>query len=155
MEFRFVKGGDTAMSGTFTRDPENTWFINLDLIGFVPDDKQASEYSPVLLQFFADVEREWVKMDGFPHQGKMYGFYDPTAPIAHIRAPFNRNFLIDLRRRRDKRLEAFNGYRKSLDPNGRFYNDYLCFAGKLVSQRTGKRGKGQNAANLSRNLVVQ
>ena len=23
MEFRFVKGGDTAMSGTFTKDPEN------------------------------------------------------------------------------------------------------------------------------------
>ena len=125
MEFRFVKGGDTAMSGTFTRDPENTWFINLDLIGFVPDEKKASEYSPVLLQFFADVEREWVKMDGFPHQGKMYGFYDPTAPKSTHTAPFNRNFLVDLRRRRDERLEAFNGYRKSLDPNGLFYNDYL------------------------------
>ena len=35
MEFRFVKGGDSAMSGTFTEDPEHTWFVNLDLIGFV------------------------------------------------------------------------------------------------------------------------
>jgi len=125
MEFRFVKGGDSAMSGTFTKDPEHTWFINLDLIGFVPEDKKASEYSPVLLQFFADVEREWVKMDGFPHQGKMYGFYDPTAPKGTHTAPFNRNFLADFRRRRGERLEAFNAYRKSLDPNGLFYNDYL------------------------------
>ena len=26
MEFRFVKGGDTAMSATFTDNPQNTWF---------------------------------------------------------------------------------------------------------------------------------
>ena len=38
MEFRFVKGGDTAMSATFTENPENTWFINLDLIGFVENE---------------------------------------------------------------------------------------------------------------------
>jgi hypothetical protein len=30
MEFRFVKGGDSAMFGTFAEDPEHTWFVNLD-----------------------------------------------------------------------------------------------------------------------------
>lgn len=124
MEFRFVKGGDSAMSGTFT-DPEHTWFVNLDLIGFVKKDQKASDYPPELLQFFADVEREWVKMEGFPHNGKMYGFYDPTAAKGTHTAPFNVNFLADLRRRRGARLEAFNAYRKSLDPNGLFYNDFL------------------------------
>ena len=78
MEFRFVKGGDTAMSATFAYDPQHTWFGNLDLIGFVKKEQKPSDYSPKLLQFFADVEREWVKMGGFPHNGKMYGFYDPS-----------------------------------------------------------------------------
>jgi FAD/FMN-containing dehydrogenase len=125
MEFRFVKGGDTAMSGTFTEDPEHTWFVNLDLIGFVEADRTSSEYPAVLLQFFADVERKWVEMRGFPHHGKMYGFYDPTAAPGTHTAPFNANFLADLRQRRDARLEAFNAYRKSLDPNGLFYNNFL------------------------------
>ena len=125
MEFRFVKGGDTAMAATYTEDPENTWFINLDLIGFVEQDLKASAYPTALLQFFADVERKWVAMGGFPHQGKMYGFYDPTAPEGTHTAPFNANFLADLRGRRGERLQAFNGYRKSLDPNGLFCNDFL------------------------------
>jgi FAD/FMN-containing dehydrogenase len=126
MEFRFVKGGNSAMSATFTEDPEHTWFVNFDLIGFVEKDRQASEYPAMLLQFFADVERKWVDMGGFPHQGKMYGFYDPTAaPTAPATAPFNANFLADLRRRRGARLESFNAYRKSLDPQGLFYNGFL------------------------------
>ena len=79
MEFRFVKGGDTAMSATFAENPQNTWFGNLDLIGFVKKEQTPSDYSPKLLQFFAYVEREWVKMGGFPHNGKMYGFYDPNS----------------------------------------------------------------------------
>jgi hypothetical protein len=128
MEFRFVKGGNSAMSATFTEKPEETWFINLDLIGFVKDGKMASQYPEKLLRFFADVEREWVKMDGFPHQGKMYGFYDPTDKDQNTYSttgPFNQKFLANLRTRRGKRLEAFNAYRKSLDPNGLFYNEFL------------------------------
>ena len=39
----------------------------------------ASQYPAKLLQFFADVERAWVSMRGFPHQGKMCGFYAPDA----------------------------------------------------------------------------
>jgi FAD/FMN-containing dehydrogenase len=127
MEFRFVKGGDSAMSGTFTEDPEHTWFVNLDLIGFVEADQMESDYPAELLQFFADVEREWVEMGGLPHNGKMYGFYDPTdAPGTYSKTgPFNPNFLAKLRELRGAPLEAFNAYRKRLDPNGLFYNDFL------------------------------
>ena len=127
MEFRFVKGGDTALSGTFTEDPEHTWFINLDLIGFVENDQTAPRYPAKLLQFFADVERRWVEMGGFPHQGKMYGFYDPTdgSGKSAATAPFNQNFLADLRRRRGARQEAYNAYRQRLDPNGLFRNAFL------------------------------
>jgi FAD/FMN-containing dehydrogenase len=128
MEFRFVKGGDSAMSATYTEDPGNTWFINLDLIGFVVyDQTKPTEYTTRLLQFFADVERQWVAMGGFPHNGKMYGFYDPTegAGTYSETGPFNKNFLADLRQRRGARLEAFDAYRKQLDPNGLFYNGFL------------------------------
>ena len=126
MEFRFVKGGNSAMSGTYSDDP-NAWFVNLDLIGFVEDDKMASQYPAQLLQFFADVERKWVSMGGFPHQGKMYGFYDSAAPPGTYSqaGPFNPNFLTDLRTRRGARLEAFRAYRKSLDPKGLFYNEFV------------------------------
>jgi hypothetical protein len=120
MEFRFVKGGDSAMSGTFTEDPEHTWFVNLDLISFVEADQMEPDYPAELLQFFADVERKWVEMGGFPHNSKMYGFYDPTgAPGTYSKTgPFNPNFLTKLRKLRGARLDAFNAYRKSLDPNG-------------------------------------
>ena len=106
-------------------NPQNTWFGNLDLIGFVKKDQKPSDYSPRLLQFFADVEREWVKMGGFPHNGKMYGFYDPTAAEETYTPPFNPNFLADLRRRRGARLDAFAAYRESLDPKSLFYNKFL------------------------------
>lgn len=128
MEFRFVKGGNTAMSGTFCEDPDNTWFINLDLIAFLEyDQTKPQQYPAKFLQFFADVERQWVAMGGFPHHGKMYGFYDPTDGPGTYSAtgPFNRNFLADLRQRRGARLEAYNAYRQRLDPNGLFYNAYL------------------------------
>lgn len=126
MEFRFVKGGDSAMSGTFIRDTNCRWFVNLDLIGFV-NQEPASQYDPKLLQFFADVEREWVKMGGFPHNGKMYGFYDPENPGEpySMNGPFNPNFLAHLKARRGEPLRAFNDYRKKLDPTGLFYNEYL------------------------------
>lgn len=126
MEFRFVKGGNSALSGAYADDP-NAWFVNLDLIGFVNLNQKAANYPAKLLQFFADVEREWVKMGGFPHNGKIYGFYDPTATAGTYSAtePFNANFLSDLRKRRGVRLEAFNAYRKSLDPDGLFANNYV------------------------------
>ena len=126
MEFRFVKGGDSAMSGAYA-DAPNTWFVNQDLIAFVPPNLKASEYPPELLQFFADIERAWINMGGFPHNGKMYGFYDPTDKPGSYSAtgPFNPNFLTALGTRRSARQQAFNAYRKSVDPNGLFYNDFL------------------------------
>lgn len=123
MEFRFVKGGNSAMSGTYSTNPD-AYFVNLDLIGFVPATPSA-DYPAQLLQFFADVERDWVAMGGFPHNGKMYGFYDPTMPAGTHTGAFNPNFLANLRTRRGARLQAFNDYRKSQDPTGLFYNEYL------------------------------
>lgn len=123
MEFRFVKGGNSAMSGAYSTNPD-AYFINLDLIGFVPATPSA-DYPAQLLQFFADVERDWVAMGGFPHNGKMYGFYDPEMPSGTYTAAFNPNFLAALRTRRGERLQTFNTYRQSQDPTGLFYNDYL------------------------------
>ena len=34
MEFRFVKAGDSAMSGAYSSNP-NAYFVNMDLIGFI------------------------------------------------------------------------------------------------------------------------
>jgi hypothetical protein len=123
MEFRFIKAGNSAMSGTYSTNAD-AFFVNLDLIGFV-DPVPSSEYPAQLLQFFADVERVWVGMGGFPHNGKMYGFYDPTMPAGTYTAAFNPNFIAALRTRRGARLQAYNNYRQSQDPNGLFYNEYL------------------------------
>ncbi len=122
MEFRFVKGGNTAMAGTYTTNANST-FLNLDLIAFVPA-TVASAYPPALLQFFANVERAWVNMGGFPHNGKMYGFYDP-AVAGSATAPFNQSYLDSLRARRGARLTAFDQYRLQCDPNGLFSNAYV------------------------------
>jgi len=123
MEFRFVKAGTTAMAGTYSQN-RNAWFVNLDLIGFI-EATPSADYPPTLLQFFADVERDWVAMNGWPHNGKMYGFYDPTAAAGTHTAAFNTNFLADLRKRRGPRLTAFRDYRQACDPGGLFYNDFL------------------------------
>lgn len=122
LEFRFVKSGSTAMSGSYST--KQSYFINLDLIGWI-EPTPAAEYPAKLLQFFADVERDWVAMGGLPHNGKMYGFYDPNLPVGSHSAPFNRNFLSMLRKLRGERLTAFNAYRKVSDPNNLFYNDFL------------------------------
>ncbi|HEY5777818.1 MAG TPA: FAD-binding protein [Terrimicrobiaceae bacterium] len=123
MEFRFIKAGNTAMAGTYS-DKAGATFVNLDLIAFI-EPTPSSEYPAKLLQFFADVERDWVAMGGFPHNGKMYGFYDPSQPTGTHTTAFNANFLAELRKRRGDRLNAFSAYRKAQDPTGLFYNAYL------------------------------
>jgi hypothetical protein len=123
MEFRFIKAGDSAMSGTYSTNPD-AYFVNLDLIGFI-EATPSSAYPAELLQLFADVERDWIAMGGFPHNGKMYGFFDPTQAPGTYTAAFNKNFLAALRVRRGERLKAFNAYRESQDPTGRFYNEFL------------------------------
>ncbi len=118
----------------------------------------ASQYPAKLLQFFADVERAWVSMRGFPHQGKMCGFYDPDAASGthSDSGPFNPEFLADLRTRRGPRLQAFNAYRKSLDPNRLFYNEFLR---KLLKDRphltlAGVAGLGSSIEIAFRPAVV-
>ena len=130
MEFRFVKGGDSAMSGTFTEDPEHTWFVNLDLIGFVEANQMASAYPAKLLQFFAKVERKWVKRKASHITAKCIGFYDPTdKALDSYTSPFNKKFLSFITKRRIETrqapVEAFQKYRKTCDPNGLFYTQYL------------------------------
>jgi hypothetical protein len=123
MEFRFVKAGTSAMAGTYSENPDAS-FVNVDLIGFI-ESTTSADYPRPLLQFFADVERDWVEMGGYPHNGKMYGFYDPTEPPGTSTPAFNKNFLADLRARRGVRLAAFDAYRRSQDPDGLFYNAFL------------------------------
>ena len=124
LEFRLIRGGDTAMAGTYTTNPD-AYFVNLDLIAFIKA-TPSSEYPAKLLQFFAEVERVWyVEYNGLPHNGKMYGFYHPTAGSNPYPGAFNPNFLSDLRKRRGKSLEAFDNFRKTKDTDGIFYNDFL------------------------------
>jgi hypothetical protein len=52
LEFRFVRGGDSALAGTHTKNT-GAAFVNLDMIGYVPAE-QVAKYQPELLHFFAD-----------------------------------------------------------------------------------------------------
>jgi FAD/FMN-containing dehydrogenase len=128
VEFRFVKGGDSAMSGTFSKN-RDAYFVNLDLIGWTEPTK-SSEYPAELLKFFAHVERKWVSLGGLPHNGKMFGFYDPTDRDADsYTPPFNKQFLSFITRQRIEKhtapVDAFKKYRKTCDPKGLFYTPYL------------------------------
>ena len=60
-----------------------------------------------------------------PHNGKMYGFYDPGAGTESYSPPFNPNFLAQLSSQRSARLAAFNRYRQQRDPNGMFRNGFV------------------------------
>ena len=123
LEFRFIRGGDSAMAGTYASSP-NSLFVNLDLIGFV-ETMPASDYPPQMLEFFAKIEREWVGLGGWPHNGKMYGFYDPSAAAGTWTTPFNPNFLDALTERRRDRVDAFEEFRRTRDPDQVFCNAYL------------------------------
>lgn len=130
LEFRFVKAGDSsAMAGTYkARGGEtDTWFVSLDLIALM-DSKvtSATSYLQEMLKFFAHVERAWVGYGGLPHQGKMYGFYDPEGADGNFSQPFNPNFIHNVKERRAEGVvEAFNTFRKQWDPNGMFANPYV------------------------------
>jgi hypothetical protein len=61
----------------------------------------------------------------------MYGFYDPTNPaLDSYTPPFNKNFLSFITNQRSKTprrapVDAFKKYRKTCDPKGLFYTQYL------------------------------
>lgn len=123
MEFRFVKGGNSALASTYTQNANST-FVNLDLIAFVAA-TQASAYPDAVLSFFADIERAWVALGGMPHNGKMYGFYNPAGPTGYT-PPFNPAFLANLAAKRNDRIKAFDAYRQERDPKGLFCNQYVA-----------------------------
>lgn len=127
LEFRFVRGGDSALSATYSTRPDSL-FVNLDLIGFVDPGKPA-RYPDELLDFFAAIERRWVQMGGFPHNGKMYGFYDPGTKDRAALRPFNPAFMEEMIRHRGERAAAFESYRFLRDPRGVFCNQYLRMLG--------------------------
>jgi FAD/FMN-containing dehydrogenase len=118
LEFRFIRGGDSAMAGTYSTTP-GSLFVNLDLIGFVE-----SELPTPMLAYFSRVEQEWIALGGWPHNGKMYGFYDPASPDSYTK-PFNPAFLHALTERRAERVAAFESYRSTRDPERVFCNAYL------------------------------
>ncbi len=122
IEFRFIRGGDSALAGTYSADPDAV-FVNFDLIAYVQAEPTTA-YPAAMLAFFADIERAWLALGGFPHQGKMYGFHDPAAPDVAT-PPFNAGFLGALAGRRGARLEAFDRYRRGRDPAGVFCNDHV------------------------------
>ncbi len=80
-----------------------------------------------MLQFFADVEREWLGLGGWPHNGKMYGFYDPNGAPGnsgpHVSNPGMLSYLLQKRARRAP--GEFKAYQKKRDPNGMFTNSYV------------------------------
>ena len=123
MEFRFVKGGDSALAGTYTKNANST-FVNLDLIAFV-EATQASAYPDAVLSFFADIERAWVALGGMPHNGKMYGFSNPAGSSGYT-PPFNPAFLANIAKQRSDRIKAFDAYRQQRDPKGLFCNQYVA-----------------------------
>lgn len=131
MEFRFVKAGDTVMAGTYNSDRSKV-YVNLDLIAFVKPSRKAKDpknYPVKLLEFMASVERKWFgEYGGLPHQGKMYGFYDPNSTGGKYSVPFNDNFIQKVNERRDEIApggrEAFDNYRMKLDPKNMFLNKY-------------------------------
>jgi FAD/FMN-containing dehydrogenase len=123
LEFRFVRGGDSALAATYTTNAGST-FVNLDMIGYVPT-QEASKYPAELLHSFADIERAWIALGGMPHHGKMFGFYDPGGADGSFTAPFNPAFLKSLANRRREQINAFEVYRQRRDPDAVFCNDFV------------------------------
>ncbi|MCF6807591.1 FAD-binding protein [Thiotrichales bacterium 19S9-12] len=125
-EFRFVRGSDALLAGAYSDDP-NQLFVSIEILASTKKG-DATNYPQNLLDFFANIEREWVKLGGFPHHGKLYGFYNPVLAetdksVVGV-APFNPDFIKNLNSRRQERLKVFSEYQKVLDPNGIFSNAY-------------------------------
>jgi hypothetical protein len=125
LEFRIVQSGNSALAGTYSDTPCH--FVNLDLIAVAALNGAGNglQYPANLMQFFADVEREWIGLGGWPHNGKMYGFYDPNGAPGNSGPPFNPSMLSFLVQKRGSRALAFKAYQKKRDPNGIFTNSYV------------------------------
>ena len=127
MEFRFMKAGDAIMGASYAKNP-NQRFVGIEIIGFVHKGSGAN-YPQNLLDFFANVECQWSSLGGMPHQGKMYGFYNPavTTNCKNVKgtAPFNPNYINYLKKKRGNGLKIFSQYQRKIDPYGMYCNDYL------------------------------
>ncbi|MCF6764681.1 FAD-binding protein [Thiotrichales bacterium 19S3-7] len=125
-EFRFVRGSDALLAGVYSDDPDQL-FISIEVLAMTKK-TDTTNYPQNILNFFANIEYQWVKLGGIPHQGKLYGFFDPSTfdPQKDIKgvAPFNPNYIQTLNQRRGERLKVFAEYKKMLDPKGVFSNAY-------------------------------
>lgn len=131
-EFRFVKASDALLSGTYSENP-NQRFISIEVVGFTQK-TSSDKYPQNLLNFFAKIEKQWIDMKGFPHLGKMYGFYNPEQSSNNISdikgiSPFNQNYMKLFKQRRNTYINTFANYQKQVDPNGLFCNQFLTDLG--------------------------
>lgn len=123
LDIRFVKGGDTVLASSYSTISGST-FVNLDLLTFAPD-TSSTEYPDNLKQFLADIEREWISMGARPHNGKMFGFFDPEGAPGSFTPPYNDGYLQAMYQLRQERVDAFKLFRSSRDPDGLFTNPYV------------------------------
>ena len=55
----------------------------------------------------------------------MYGFYDPENKRGALNGAYNDNFMKEWAGERKNRVDAFNKFRTTHDPNGMFLNDHV------------------------------
>lgn len=127
VEFRFLRGDNALLSAAYTKNPRQR-YISIEVIGF-PEMKSNNQYTQNLLNFFARVECGWAKLDGFPHQGKMYGFYNPETYHGYCNqltgtAPFNAAYLTQLQQKKQLEIAAFKSYQHKADPFGVFCTSF-------------------------------
>jgi len=134
VEFRFLRGDDAILSATYSKNPKQR-YIAIEIVGFPNPDDQG-HYQQNLLNFFANVECRWIKMNGRPHQGKMYGFYDPnTAGDCKDvvgTSPFNDKYLARYYTNNENikfNLAAFKSYQNHIDPYSMFCTKYAAKLG--------------------------
>ncbi|MFZ9035973.1 MAG: FAD-binding protein [Francisellaceae bacterium] len=130
-EFRFVRGSDALLSGTYSND-KTKLFISIEILALVQKGSVA-QYPQNVLDYFANIEHKWVAMGGFPHHGKMYGFYNPDDAVDGQAVkgvtPFNSAYIKMWKKRKANELALFSRYQKQLDPNGLFCNRYTNLLG--------------------------
>ena len=133
VEFRFVRSSDAVLSGTYARKGKEQLFISIDVIVYV-NKGSSKKYPNNVLNYLAFVEKQWVKMGGFPHHGKMYGFYAPFAnnqngSRVRGKAAYNAQYIYMWQQRKNKLLDVFRAYQSAVDPNGLFCNHYTRYLG--------------------------
>lgn len=134
VEFRFLRGDDAVLSAAYSNNP-NQRYIAIEIIGF-SNSAKPEQYQQNLLNFFANVECRWVQMNGRPHQGKLYGFYDPTktSDCENVKGtpPFNKKFLSHSNADNEEtklNLANFKVYQNQLDHYGMFCTKYAATLG--------------------------